>query len=1114
MMCEVKLQEGERLDDFTLDGFNQEAFLRLNHEEGGIIVWLRQNAGFNAEVCVSFSDSEHVWTRIEAGSTRLALCHVYLRTNKGKDHIHFVTNQALLDTMREETEWFQSKGYGVVLVGDFNAHTGNESVLGFKSHTHELNNNGALLIDFCKDLELVCLNSMRWGDQDPEEPTFRRNFGHGPVKSILDYALVSNSFLPNVKNFQIHSDHGCELDSDHASLVLEITTGHSTEIPREQNKNQLRKIKKWKKYQNLIERRIEGHEGFSSLDTNHQEQWLKSTMRMVGLSLTTPILKANRRPSKVSPALQRLNLEVKQARRQYFSSMTHRPEQNNVQYRQVWQNLKRKYEANHFMDQVRRKRRTRALMRANGRKSQKLFWSLVSGSKKRKHRIDVLDADGKLVFTTDEKNVLVEQFFIKKFNASYNPSVIQTQHQIANDVNSDLDRLGIPDRKLLPEDAALIDAEFSIDELNANISELDITKAEGEDGITNAMIKNLPTVAKEKLLEIFNNALLSGSVPDDWRVGEVVLVLKKNPPTIIDNYRPITLISCISKLMTKMLAKRISAAVESSNILGPEQQGFRKGKCCEDNIFIINSLLAKAASKKAVTHLMFLDLKEAYDRVDRPTLYKKLKQLNFPSSFISFLEDYYSNDTISSSSVGGPSRKIYLSRGLRQGCNLSSILFIIYISELGNRLRRANVGLQVTQSILLSFLKFADDILLFTGLWSEMMTLVKILEKWCQDFKMIVSVTKTKVVTPSTNLLWKIINMESGIQDDIEKLQEFKYLGLLQRHGVEATVLRNAANKLEKAKLYQRNILRIKRLIPDKIEVYITIWKNVALPCILYGLEALPYSEVLEDQLEQVQLSLGKSILGLRQSTAGQIVYTELGLKPIRLLITERKVRYYLSVMAHRSRSSKIVQLLMKQQIDDKTSLYYCDLARRVSIADLHPEDLQPSSLNIIRKAIVRDIKLKIASFKSLEALPIPSKWWTRQIFVKEEAWSQALSEFRGGNAKLGNRDTSLSDFAVSNPQGRVITCPLCLKGPNNETHILVDCPKLVTTRNSLLLTGETTLQAWIDDLKAVNNSSLVISKLFLGQERSIQFDDYVKRGYILLELRDSFMRQIYARFD
>ena len=133
-----------------------------------------------------------------------------------------------------------------------------------------------------------------------------------------------------------------------------------------------------------------------------------------------------------------------------------------------------------------------------------------------------------------------------------------------------LDRLGVPEPVLSVADAVAMGSLITMLELESGIKALDSSKAAGADGVTNSMIKHLPDAGNQRLLSIYNNALLSGCVPDDWRVGEVVLVLKKNPPTNIENYRPITLISCVSKLMTRILARRISSAVEFSSILGPE----------------------------------------------------------------------------------------------------------------------------------------------------------------------------------------------------------------------------------------------------------------------------------------------------------------------------------------------------------------------------------------------------------------------------------------------------------------------------------------------------------------------------------------------------------------
>ena len=107
---------------------------------------------------------------------------------------------------------------------------------------------------------------------------------------------------------------------------------------------------------------------------------------------------------------------------------------------------------------------------------------------------------------------------------------------------------------------------------------------------------------------MFNNVILGGVPPASWKDSNVVLVLKKPPQTEISNYRPITLISCISKLLTKILAKRLGDLIAKEDIIGAEQNGFRSSRTCSDNIFILNSVLEMNKSKKLLSHIMFVDL--------------------------------------------------------------------------------------------------------------------------------------------------------------------------------------------------------------------------------------------------------------------------------------------------------------------------------------------------------------------------------------------------------------------------------------------------------------------------------------------------------------------------
>ena len=173
------------------------------------------------------------------------------------------------------------------------------------------------------------------------------------------------------------------------------------------------------------------------------------------------------------------------------------------------------------------------------------------------------------------------------------------------------------------------------------------------------MLKHTGVIARNHLLEMFNNNIIGGQTPNSWKEGDVILVLKKPFQTDISNYRQITIISCISKHLTKILAKRLGEAITKEDVIGPEQNGFRSSRTCSDNIFILNSILELNKNKKLLSHLLFVDLKEAYDRVDRNVLLAKLKQLNVSNKFINFLSSYYFLDNISSAASGKRTRKQY-----------------------------------------------------------------------------------------------------------------------------------------------------------------------------------------------------------------------------------------------------------------------------------------------------------------------------------------------------------------------------------------------------------------------------------------------------------------------
>ena len=477
---------------------------------------------------------------------------------------------------------------------------------------------------------------------------------------------------------------------------------------------------------------------------------------------------------------------------------------------------------------------------------------------------------------------------------------------------SDVENLGVPEKVFTDHTAHEMVRPITLMELSNNINSLVSGKAEGLDGITNDMLKNTGPTARNMLLELFNNVLIGAQLPNEWKSGDIALILKKPPRTDINNYRPITLISCVSKLLTKILAKRLSAALDKEDIVGPEQNGFRANRSCGDNLFILNTILEFNKSKKLLSHLLFVDLKEAYDRVDRGILLSKLQQLNIPSTFINYLKNYYFQDSVSTIAGGDRTRKQYQKRGLRQGCNLSAVLFILYLSELSRRMKLSGVGTRLPSGELVNVLLFADDIILSSSP-DDLLLLKGVLELWCKDFRMSVSASKSKIISPSDDLVCVLADLITGESDILELVSNYKYLGVVQHRSPKITSTSKGKSMVSKANSFKDIIIRTSFSFVDKLVAASSIWNNVAVPAIMYGADVVAISDEVIGELDIVQNKLGKAILGLPLSTANPVVIVELGWKPFRLRVAQSKLSYFKRVCNEAFKGSSLVASCMNE---------------------------------------------------------------------------------------------------------------------------------------------------------------------------------------------------------
>ena len=151
-------------------------------------------------------------------------------------------------------------------------------------------------------------------------------------------------------------------------------------------------------------------------------------------------------------------------------------------------------------------------------------------------------------------------------------------------------------------------ADFSIALLCCNNS------APGPDKIKFNLLKNLPDAAKKRLLNLFNALVEQNIVPDEWRRVKVIAIQKPGKPVSDHNsYRPISMLSCIRKLLEKMILRRLDHWAEANQLLSPTQYGFRRGKETNDCLALLATEMDIAFGQKQQMTSVFLDIKGAFD---------------------------------------------------------------------------------------------------------------------------------------------------------------------------------------------------------------------------------------------------------------------------------------------------------------------------------------------------------------------------------------------------------------------------------------------------------------------------------------------------------------------
>jgi hypothetical protein len=243
----------------------------------------------------------------------------------------------------------------------------------------------------------------------------------------------------------------------------------------------------------------------------------------------------------------------------------------------------------------------------------KRFWSFVKSSRSVKITANFLRDNQSFITDSRDKANLLNSFF----------------HSVFSPAQATTTTSNLP----LSSDTALSNIQLTENEVFKALDGLDSSKACGPDGIPGKLLKMTANIIAPSLCQIYNLSLYQGVVPACWKLANVTPVFKKDDPTLASNYRPISLLSIISKTFERCVYNHCYPH------LSPRfyhiQHGFLRGKSTVTQLLhIYQEILDHLAGGKEVDAI-HLDLSKAFDRVQHHMLLKKLENMAYQARFFS-----------------------------------------------------------------------------------------------------------------------------------------------------------------------------------------------------------------------------------------------------------------------------------------------------------------------------------------------------------------------------------------------------------------------------------------------------------------------------------------------
>lgn len=627
---------------------------------------------------------------LEINGNIFSIINVYCPNNL-KQRIQF------LGEIGEVINEFVSNKQNLIIGGDFNCV--NENI--------DRSSSG---ID--KSSEMLCKLKSKWNlidiwrklHPDSKSNTYIDPSNRG-FNSRIDFFLCSNNIATNIKSSNI----GCAPSPDHkfVDVSLKLSSKNRGKGYWKMNSSILKENEYVKSMENLLSETINEYDGHIC----KQALWefIKTRIKRYTIEYCTDRSKNKQNEIKsLEEEVDKLDLAL--AKRKDENILKKRKE-----CKLTLDNLYLEKAAGYQI-------RSRSKWVEQGEKSTKYFFGLEKSRQCENAIQSLKDSNGVNKYEDNEILAIAHDFYTNLY---------RTQNVEQNDIESYIN--SIPLEKTLSEDDRLIcEGNITYHECTFAVNEMKSNKSPGLDGIIVEFYQTFWHIIGNLLVSVLNSCYKEGKLTNSQRRSVITLIHKKDEKDEIANYRPISLTNVDYRIAAFVLANRLQKVM--SKIVNNDQTAYIKGRYIGHNIRLVCDTIDYFDLTNKSGILLSVDFRKAFDSLEWDFIFKTLKAFKFGKSFINWIKTLYNSPMACVKNNGYFSEMFDITRGIRQGCPVSSLLFILSVEILAMKIRNCTSlkGHDYGKNRKVKISQYADDAMLFLNNKTEICSALTIISEFGQ----------------------------------------------------------------------------------------------------------------------------------------------------------------------------------------------------------------------------------------------------------------------------------------------------------------------------------------------------------------------------------------------